>query len=497
MAKHWNVTSLVALALLGCLVWTKVEAQYSYQVPKGTTQQQQPLPPQQPPQPPPPQRPQQPQQHQQPLPPQQPQQPPPPQRPQQPQQPLPPQQPPPPPPQRPQQPQQLLPAQQPPPPQKPQKPQSPLRPQPHLQPQQSPFLPSCEVAAAQRIPCGGSGISADACKAISCCFDGQGCYFGKAVTVQVTKDAQFIVVVAKDVTQPSIDLESISLLGRGPHCTYVDSNSEFVIYQFPVTDCGTVVMEEHGVIIYQNKMSSSFEVGIGPFGAITRDTTFELLFQGRFTGTSIETVVVKVLQLQDPPLPVAALGPISVQLRLANGQCYTKGCNEVDVAYSSFYTTADYPVTKILRDPVYVEVQLLEKTDHFLVLTLGRCWATGGPNPYSLPQWEIITNGCPNKNDHYLSSLIPVVSSSGLDFPSHYRRFLFKMFTFVDPNSKQPLKEQVYIHCSTAVCQAIPGRNCEPSCANKRKRDVEAVDQMNAEPKIVASVGPINYHAHI
>lgn len=238
-------------------------------------------------------------------------------------------------------------------------------------------------------------------------------------------------------------------------------------------------------------MSSSFEVGIGPFGAVTRDSSFELLFQGRFTGTSIETVVVEVLPLQDPPLPVAALGPISVQLRLANGQCYTKDCNQVDAAYSSFYTKADYPVTKILRDSVYVEVQLLKKTDSLLVLTLGRCWVTGGPNPSSLPQWEIITDGCPNKDDHYLSSLIPVVSSSGLDFPTHYRRFLFKMFTLVDHNSLQPLKKQVYIHCSTAVCQAMPGSNCEPSCASKMKRDVEAVDQMNAEPKIVASVGPV------
>lgn len=61
------------------------------------------------------------------------------------------------------------------------------------------------------------------------------------VTVQCTKDGQFIVVVARDATLPSIDLESISLLGDGPHCKYVDSNSAFVIYNFPVTACGTVV----------------------------------------------------------------------------------------------------------------------------------------------------------------------------------------------------------------------------------------------------------------
>lgn len=65
----------------------------------------------------------------------------------------------------------------------------------------------------------------------------------------------------------------------------------------------------------------------------------------------------------------------------------------VDVAYSSFYTEADYPVTKVLRDPVYVEVQLIERTDPNLVLTLGRCWTTTSPNPHTLPQWDILVDG--------------------------------------------------------------------------------------------------------
>lgn len=65
----------------------------------------------------------------------------------------------------------------------------------------------------------------------------------------------------------------------------------------------------------------------------------------------------------------------------------------VDAAYSSFYTEADYPVTKVLRDPVYVEVQLLERTDPLAVLTLGHCWTTTSPNPHSLPQWEILIDG--------------------------------------------------------------------------------------------------------
>ncbi|KAM9352393.1 zona pellucida sperm-binding protein 4-like [Symphorus nematophorus] len=340
-----------------------------------------------------------------------------------------------------------------------------------------------------RVPCGGPDISAAGCEATNCCFDGQQCYYGKYVTVQCTKDAQFIVVVARDATVPNIDLETISMLGQGQGCTHVDSNSYFAIYQFPVTACGSMVMEEPGVIIYENRMTSSFEVGSGHYGDITRDSSYELIFQCRYTGVSVETLVVEVLPLLDPPQSAAALGPIDVHLRLGNGQCTTKGCNEVDVAYTSYYAEGDYPVTKVLRDPVYVEVQLLEKTDPMLVLTLGRCWTTTSPNPHSLPQWDILRDGCPYRDDPYLSSLVPV-PVSGVDFPSHYRRFLFKMFAFVDSNSMAPTKDQVYIHCSTAVCAAAPGRNCEPSCS-RMKRAVKGEEQKTTEPKPVVSSGAL------
>nr|XP_033941613.1 zona pellucida sperm-binding protein 4-like isoform X4 [Pseudochaenichthys georgianus] len=353
-----------------------------------------------------------------------------------------------------------------------------------------PAAQSCVVAENVRIPCGSSDISAAGCEDINCCFDGRQCYYGKTVTVQCTKDAQFIVVVAKDSTLPNIDLESISLLGQGLGCTHVDSNSDFAIYNFPVYTCGSVVMEEPGVIIYENRMSSSFEVGVGDRGAITRDSHYELLFQCRYIGTSVEALVIEVLDIVNLPLPVAAQGPISVHLRLANGECNTKGCNEVDVAYTSFYTNTDYPVTKVLRDPVYVEVQLLEKTDPKLVLTLSRCWTTTSPNPHSLPQWDILIDGCPYRDDRYLSELVPVGPSSGLECPSHFRRFILKMFTFVNPNSKEPLSEQVFIHCSTAVCTSGAGRSCEPSCFRKR-RDVPAADKNKAQSKVVVSVGPV------
>ena len=70
--------------------------------------------------------------------------------------------------------------------------------------------------------------------------------------------------------------------------------------------------------------------------------SFRLLFQCRYIGTSVETLIIEVFDVVAPLLPVAALGPISVHLRLANGECNTKGCNEgksVQPVCRSFYVT--------------------------------------------------------------------------------------------------------------------------------------------------------------
>ncbi|MEQ2277574.1 hypothetical protein XENORESO_004624 [Xenotaenia resolanae] len=184
------------------------------------------------------------------------------------------------------------------------------------------------------------------------------CYYGKSVTLQCAKNGQFIIVVARDATLPQIDLESVHLLGSGPNCSPVGTTSALAIYQFPVTACSTVMTEEPGVIVYENRMSSSYEVAVGPYGAITRDSQYELFVQCRYIGTSVEALVIEVGLLPPPP-GIAAPRPLRVELRLGNGQCAVKGCFEEQVVYTSYYTNADYPVTKVLRDPVYVEVHIL------------------------------------------------------------------------------------------------------------------------------------------
>lgn len=62
------------------------------------------------------------------------------------------------------------------------------------------------------------------------------------MTVQCTRDGQFVVVVAKDATLPHIDVESVSLMEtNNPSCTPAGVTSAFAVFQFPVTACGTTL----------------------------------------------------------------------------------------------------------------------------------------------------------------------------------------------------------------------------------------------------------------
>lgn len=121
----------------------------------------------------------------------------------------------------------------------------------------------------------------------------------------------------------------------------------------------------------------------------------------------------------------------------------------------------------MLREPIYVQVNVLERTDPNIILNLEHCWATSSPSPHSLPQWDLLVDGyrkrriswpgcvkillvsrtehvlnwapigsrCPYHDDRYLTTVLPVDGSSGLPYPTHYKRFVFNMFAFVDQNT--------------------------------------------------------------
>ncbi|XP_065495363.1 zona pellucida sperm-binding protein 4 [Caloenas nicobarica] len=341
------------------------------------------------------------------------------------------------------------------------------------------------VLSQDRLPCASLPISQGDCEARGCCYDPRDrvkpCYFGNTVTAHCTPDGRFSIAVSRDVTLPPLILNSVQLAsGHSAGCAPVVKNSAFVVYQFPLSACGTTFQVTGDQAIYENELVASRSVKTGSLGSVTRDSTFRLHVRCSYSITgSFIPLSVQVFTL--PPLPaVSQPGPLSLEMRVAS-----------DASYTSYYTDSDYPVVKTLRDPVYAEVKILQRTDPDLVLVLHHCWATPSINPQQQLQWPVLVHGCPYAGDNYQAELVPLSLASGLLFPSHYQRFTLYTFTFVDSTSQEMLSGLVYLHCSASVCHRTVQESCTTTCPARARGKRSAEHPLQDSASHVSSKGPV------
>ncbi|KAM6074668.1 LOW QUALITY PROTEIN: zona pellucida sperm-binding protein 1 [Chlamydotis macqueenii] len=313
----------------------------------------------------------------------------------------------------------------------------------------------CQVAVG-RMPCVAPS-GREACAQAGCCYDDMDrvapCYYGNTATVQCLLEGHFVLVVPRGLATQPYNLDSVRLASAQAGCEPVRATETFVMFRFPVTQCGTTVQVMEDQLIYENQLISTIDVQGSHRGSVTRDSTY--ILQARCVYNASELLPLR-MEVAVPPTatPLAELGPLGLQLRIAT-----------DETYSSYHPAADYPLVRVLRDPVYVEVRLLQKTDPNLVLVLHRCWAAPSTDPSAEPQWPILVDGCPFAGDNYRTRLVPVgPASPQLPFPSHYQRFVVSTFTFVEPPSMAVLEGEVYISCSASVCHLAQPEPCRPSC---------------------------------
>ncbi|XP_076220146.1 zona pellucida sperm-binding protein 1 [Aptenodytes patagonicus] len=313
----------------------------------------------------------------------------------------------------------------------------------------------CQVAVG-RMACA-APQGREACLQAGCCYDDMDrvapCYYGNTATVQCLLDGHFVLVVPRGLATQPYNLDSVRLASTQAGCEPLRVTETFVMFHFPVTQCGTTVQVIEDRLIYENQLISTIDVQGSPRGSITRDSIY--ILQARCIYNASDLLPLR-MEVAVPPTaaPLAMPGPLGLQLRIAT-----------DESYSSYHPDGDYPLVKVLRDPVYVEVRLLQKTDPNLVLVLHHCWASPSTDAAAEPQWPILVDGCPFEGDNYRTQLMPVGPASlQLPFPSHYQRFAISTFTFVEPPSMAVLEGEVYISCSASVCHLAQPEPCRPSC---------------------------------
>ncbi|XP_077341156.1 zona pellucida sperm-binding protein 4-like [Lithobates pipiens] len=325
----------------------------------------------------------------------------------------------------------------------------------------------------------------DSCISLGCCYEPSDqttpCYFGNKVTASCTPDGLFSIAVPSTLTAPMLNLNSVHLLGSGAECDPVARNDAFLLYTFPFSSCGTTFKVVGDQAVYENELLATETVQTWKGISITRETTFRLLIRCSFAVTGFLALKVQVITFPPPP-PVSSEGPMEFDMRIG-----------VDSQYSNYYEDQDYPVVKVLREPVYAEVRLLGKNDSNLSLVLHQCWATPTADALYEMQWPILVNGCPFTGDNYISELMPIDGTSTILFPTHYSRFSLKTFLFIDENTGQPLRGQVYIHCSVSAC--IPSLEETCTTCSRRKRSNSLMN--NGKTVLVSLNTPVYFEVFL
>ncbi|CAH2307183.1 Hypothetical predicted protein [Pelobates cultripes] len=226
-----------------------------------------------------------------------------------------------------------------------------------------------------------------------------------------TKNGSMMFEIAEGFTQPKINLDTV-VFGDGT-CLPMRKTSSLV-YKVPLNRCGTRKMFVDGKIYYENEAHALWKDF--PPRQISRDSELRITVRCYYNPTANTNLIVNVGTLP-PPLPTIGQGPLVFKLELFK-----------DDSFGIAYGASQYPVMKILRDPLYFEISVLNRNDPNIELVLNDCWATMSLDPTAVPQWNVVVDGCQEVRDNFQTVFHPVL---GVSLPNHRKRFEVKAFAFV------------------------------------------------------------------
>uniref|UniRef100_A0A8C0BIQ5 Zona pellucida glycoprotein 2 n=1 Tax=Buteo japonicus TaxID=224669 RepID=A0A8C0BIQ5_9AVES len=280
-----------------------------------------------------------------------------------------------------------------------------------------------------------------------------------------TQDGYMDFEILADSTTPLLDLDTLRL--RDPACrpAFKSSLNDRVWFHVPLNGCGTRYWLDGEKIVYENEVRALW--ADLPLRRISRDSELRLTVLCSFSNGDA-SLTIKVDNLP-PPASSVNQGPLSLVL-----------LSYPEDSYRQPYRDDQYPIVRYLRQPIFLEVQVLNRNDPNLHLVLDDCWATASQDPSSLPQWNIVVDGCEYDLDSYKTVFHPVGHS--VSYANYRQRLEVKTFAFVSGDKALP--GLVYFHCSVLICDRFQPDS--PLCMRRCPRP-----SRSKRGKMVSLRGPV------
>ncbi|NWX86068.1 ZP2 protein, partial [Nothoprocta pentlandii] len=287
-----------------------------------------------------------------------------------------------------------------------------------------------------------------------------------------TQDGYMDFEVLADSTKPPLNLDTLRL--RDPSCkpVFKSALNDRVWFHVPLNGCGTRYWFDGERIIYENEVRALW--ADLPLRRISRDSELRLTVLCSFSNGDA-SLTIKVDSL---PSLAASMnqGPLSLVL-----------LSYPEDSYRHPYRDDQYPIVRYLRQPIFLEVQVLNRNDPNLQLVLDDCWATASKEPNSLPQWNIVVDGCEYELDSYKTVFHPV--GHGVSYANYRQRLEVKTFAFMSGDKALP--GLVYFHCSVLICNRFQPDSplCSTRCPKpSRSKRESGKPAMNS---VVSLRGPV------
>ncbi|XP_057712368.1 uncharacterized protein LOC130929290 [Corythoichthys intestinalis] len=216
-----------------------------------------------------------------------------------------------------------------------------------------------------------------------------------------------------------------------------DSDSHLLTFNFNSTDtCGTETEVNETFVVFKN----SIVTGKPQINRLINRNNIQLNITCMYRKPEIKTLLLHVKSTSVVRQMISQTGNYALFMQ---------------VYMNSERTELMKPNTELeLNQQIWIQLSIDGMDGSVVKLVTKSCWVTEQPAPSSTTRYDLIIDGCPNREDGTVE-----VHNNGLGNNNY---FSFRMFQFLDSLS-------FYLHCSVDLCVK---QQCQPTCnvISKRRR---------------------------